>query len=368
MFTLANGDLVLLFGPSDAGVGLTTTLAQLFAPDAPDPSLLLSRWVLPAEIAALFAFLDALPVIAAPVPAQEPDAGLAAVLALSDSTTESRVRDLLERETGVLMALSGPTRLVPLFREIRFSLSALEARAAVASHVTADPFVFRHFVAKLGRVMLQAVVADLQQHDSVVAWARGGKPMLHLEMSVEAALSPALDGLIEAAAAAGARVAVEIPLVDACAEVDAFMTARDRLREAGFSVVIDQVTHHALRFFRPAVLEPDLLKLDWSPLMPQFGDDLTGAIEAFGPARIILQGADTEEAIRWGIMLGIRRFQGRHVDAILAASRMGTCPGAQRCSMRDCIEREAAATPAGRAGCTNLALLDAGAPSQSRFE
>jgi hypothetical protein len=59
---------------------------------------------------------------------------------------------------------------------------------------------------------------------------------------------------------------------------------------------------------------------------------------------------------------GIRRFQGRYVDAMLGAARIVSCPAAETCTLRQCIERATATARAGRAGCGNLALLNAGAP------
>lgn len=364
LFTLLNGDLVLLFPASDGGVGLSTTLAQLFAPDAPDPTLLLSRWLLPADTEQLFAFLDALPMLTTAPLTLEPDAHLSTVAQLSKAVEPGRVRDLLERQTGILVAMSGSSRVVPLFREIRFSQAALEARAAASGHVTADPFLFRHLIAKLGNGMLAAATADLQADGSMLGWAREGRFALHINMSMEAVLSPSLLELAEAAETSGARIAVEIALVEACADADQFVRARERLRTLGFGLVLDDVSHHALLVTRPAALEPDLLKLDWTRQLPQAGDLLDAALRAMGAARIVLQNADTEEAMRWGVARGIRRFQGRHVDNILAAGRIAACPEAAMCTLRKCAERESATTASGRSGCGNLPLLDAGMPSQ----
>ena len=358
LFALANGDLVLLFPAAEGGVGLATTLARLFAPDAPSPELLISRWLLPVDVKELFAFLDKIERISAgPTPA-EPDAGLAAVAAISNAVEPGRLRELLERQTGVLVALSGSDRVMPLFRELRFSLSSLEARAAASGHVTADPFLFRHLVAKLDRMMLEEVIGDLRLEDGLLAWAHG-RLMLHLNMGVDAVLSPAFADFADAAGATGARVGVEIAMLEACADADLFLRATDRLRNAGFSVILDDVTPHTLLVTRPAALQPDLLKLDWSRQVPQVGEALDAALETFGPAKIILHKADSEGAMRWGLARGIRRFQGRHVDAILAAGRIATCPEAALCTLRKCTERENAATNAGRAGCDNLPLLDA---------
>jgi hypothetical protein len=365
LFPLGIGDLVLLFPAADAGTGLAATLARLFAPDAPNPERLLSRWLLPDDANELFAFLEALPAIARAPSEPEPAAGLAAVAAVSDAVEASGVRELLERQTAVLLAQNGPARVVPLFREIRFSLPALEARAAAAGHVTADPFLFRHLIARLDGAMLAALTSDLQRDGTMLAWARGGWPMLHLNMTVEAVLSPALTEMEAAAERVGARIAVEIALLEACADMDLFLQARGRLDAAGFGLVLDDVSHHALTITKPAALRPDLLKLDWSRQILGAGDALDIALETFGPGKMILHRADSEEAVRWGLSRGIRRFQGRHVDAMLAAGRIEACAESSLCTLRQCVEREGAATMAGRSGCRNLLLLDAGMPSAS---
>lgn len=364
LFTLMNGDLVLLFPAPDGGVGLSTTLARLFAPDAPDPTILLSRWLLPAEMQKLFAFLDALPILTETPLTLDPDAHLSTVAQLSDAVEPARVRDLLERQTAILVAVSGAPRVVPLFRELRFSLQSLEARAAASGHVTADPFLFRHLIAKLGSGMLAATTADLQHGGSMLAWARGGRFALHINMSMDAVLSPVLLELAQAMQQTGARIAVEIALVEACADTEQFVQARDRLRAMELGLVLDDVSHHAFMVTRPAALQPDLLKLDWSKQLPQSGDQLDAAVQNFGPAKIVLQRADTEEAMHWGLARGIRRFQGRHVDDILAAGRIEACPEAAFCTLRKCAVRESATTAVGRSGCGNLPLLDAAMPAQ----
>ena len=357
LFTLINGDLALLFPSGDQGIGLAATLVNLFAADAPDPGLLLSRWLMPDHLAELSAFLDAIPTLAAPG-ATERDSGLAAVTALFNAVEARRIRELLERQTGVLVTLSGPERVVPLFREIRFSLAALEARAAASGHVTADPFLFRHLIAKLDIFMLAATTGDIDHDRPMLAGVRSGGMFLHVNMSLEAVMSSAFDRLAEAATRSSARISVEIAMIEAFADADLFFRARERVRQAGFRLVLDDVTHHALLVTKPAALGYDYLKLDWSRQLLQSNDTLDSVIRAIDPSKIILQKADTEDAVRWGLVHGVRRFQGRHIDAILAAGRLAVCPAASDCTLRKCIEREGAATQAGRIGCRNFALLD----------
>jgi hypothetical protein len=60
---------------------------------------------------------------------------------------------------------------------------------------------------------------------------------------------------------------------------------------------------------------------------------------------VVLHHAETEAALRWGMAQGLRRFQGRHVDAILAAGRILACPQATGCTVRQCMDRGAAIAP-----------------------
>jgi hypothetical protein len=50
---------------------------------------------------------------------------------------------------------------------------------------------------------------------------------------------------------------------------------------------------------------------------------------------------------------------------MLGAARIMGCSFAERCALRQCIERAGATNMIGRSGCANHVLLDAGAPQTS---
>ena len=87
-----------------------------------------------------------------------------------------------------------------------------------------------------------------------------------------------------------------------------------------------------------------------------------------GPERIILQRAQSEQAINFGLAHGINKFQGRHIDAMLSAARLRICSEGQHCSLRQCAERAAATSVATRRCCGNLPLLDRGLPEAEGFD
>ena len=188
-------------------------------------------------------------------------------------------------------------------------------------------------------------------------------PALHLNLTVRAILSPGFLRLAEAAEATGANIGIEIALVDACADPLAFNAARMALRARGITLILDMIGHQALMLSRPDALGPDLVKLDWAPRMATLeareGRLLAAALEQIDPKRLVLHRVDSRAAIAWGLEQGITRFQGRHIDALLAGGRLADCPQASACTLRQCVERAAATGSAGRAGCRNTARLDA---------
>lgn len=387
---MGNGDLVLLCRPAgEAAVpGLAATLARLFRADAPDPAGLTSVWSLAGEGAELLRYAEAR-LADAPggtlAPPEPPAAegwlarlGTAAALApppdgdAGAASERDRLLDLVRRRTAVFLAPREP-RLRPLFREVVFP-------AAIPRDRDADPFLSRHFAGKLDRRALAALTRDLAAAGPMGAGAAGpGESAsggaasggaasgaagagfaLHLNLTVPGVLSDAFARFAGAARAAGVRVGAELALLDACADPAGFARAGAALREAGALVVLDDVSHGALALTRLAALRPDLVKLGWSPRMADL--DADEALGGLDPERVVLHRADDEAAMSWGLSRGIRRFQGRHVDMILAASRHGACPSAAGCTLRRCAERAAAAGATGREGCHTPALLDAGVP------
>ena len=353
LFGLDNGDFVLLLRRPDGAAALAAMLGRLFKIDAPEPERLLTEWRLPDEAGTLLAYVDAS--VAADPPAMpwaESGGGGAALAAMERLAGQGRLADLLRRQTAVQLTPGQGARVRPLFQEVMFSLAVLEAQSG---QMVTDPFLLRHLAGALDARLLPALA------EGIVPGAGPG-PAVHVNLTLAGVLSEAFAGFARACGAAGAAAGVEVPLLEACADPDAFVLARDRLRRLGLRLVLDGVSHHLLMLTGPAALEPDLIKLDWSPRLPEAGEGLLRALEALGPDRVVLHRSDTEAALHWGMAQGISRFQGRHVDAMLAAGRIGACAHAGSCMLRQCMERAAATGPGGRAGCRNHALLDAAAP------
>ncbi|WP_264711990.1 hypothetical protein [Limobrevibacterium gyesilva] len=374
VLALRNGDLVLLYRAhmlraGAAGTPLAVTLAQLLQAVAPDPAAVISVWPLGEARDQLLGY--AAERLIEPSPGGWHDSDAVAdpesIDRLALLAEGGRLTDLLHRQTAVLLGQSRArpgNALRPIYREVSVSLAALEARTG-AGPVDADPFLFRHLAGRLDQHMLAALRQEIGGAGALDA---ATAPRLQVNLTLSGILSGGFEKLAAATVRAGATLGVEVALAEAGADLVAFARARNRLAAAGMELVLDGVSHLALLLTCPEALGAGLVKLDWSPRMARLApgeqQELTAAVSRLGVQRIVLNHAETETAVQWGIAQGIRRFQGRHVDAMLGVGRIVACPASHACTLRQCIERGAAAAPAGRAGCTVPALLDAAAPPE----
>lgn len=370
VFALRNGDLVLLCRAASEVLGLPEMLGRLLRLDAPDPAALHSLWRLEQAADRLLDYAAARLADRLPAPREAAQAAAALASPLAVEAVEAVLRqarwpDVTQRQTAALLTIDRTTQnpgVRPLFCEVGFAIAGLEARAGAAS---ADPYLFRHLARRLDGQMLRAL-AEAFGSGSPLDAARRPAPPFHVNLTLPTLLSPAFAAFAGRCRAAGATLGAEVALIEASADVTLFARARRFAVEAGIALVLDGVTHHALLLSRPWVLGADLVKLDWSATLPQLAAaeqaELEAALQAVGPARLVLQRAEDEVALRWGFARGIRRFQGRHVDAMLAASRLLGCTAASGCTLRQCVERAAATGVAARRFCHRPDLLDAGIP------
>ena len=376
-FALRNGDVALLCqtarpepGSAQAALAaLPATLGRMFRHDIADAATLVSVWPLATATERMLAYVTARlaggDARAAAGDAAAPAADM--VDALDALIAETRPFDLIQRQTAAL--LGGPAdrgrsdQMRPIYQELGFSMDLLEARLRVPGRIVDDPYLMRHVAVRLDLRLLQSL--DAESGSGGPLDPVGSRLPLHVNLTLPGLLSTEFASLALACHNAGRSLAAEVSLIDAAADPARYAAARDRAGKLGVCLVLDGLSHLALVLACPWHLRPDLLKLDWSPRLPDLPPPeqaaLGDVLREIGPARMILHRADSEAAIRWGLANGIRRFQGRHIDAMLAASRIMGCPLAAPCNLRQCVERASATGGAARASCRNHPLLDAGA-------
>ena len=339
VLTCSNGDLVMLADPLTSAA-LVPTLSRLFNAEAPGPERLLSLWTLPADEADVRAGVAE--ACAAPAPLQHTSAAMGVVAAL-EAMLASATLDGLGRRQLALRIAGG--RVENLFQELTLDAALWDTPASAPA---ADPFLLRHFAGRVDERLLRTPLPPVL--------LRG--PALHLNLTLEGIASPAF------AAIGRAGLGIELQAIEAVSDLPRFAAAAAAVRAAGCRLVLDGVDHAAFLLLSPAGWDVDLLKLDWSPrlaaLPPDESQQLRQRIAGFGADRIVLNRTETEAAIAWGLRSGITQFQGRTIDAMLASGRLGRCAHAAGCTLAQCLGRAAATAAAGRFGCNDLALLDAG--------
>lgn len=369
-FALGNGDLVLLCDATPDMLALPEVLSRLLRLDAPRPGALVSLWHLEQDAIRLLEYAAAR--LADRIPAATTEAASAPPSPLAIEAIEAALRaahwsDLTVRRAAVLLGTgSGPeAALRPLFYEVSVDIAGLEARLDPTCSVSADLCLSAHLARRLDANLLAALTEELGRGGPLDATHRISLPF-HLNLTPPTLLSAEFAAFARRCREAGKPLGAEVSLVEASTDPSALDEARRRSADAGWSLVLDGVSHLALLLTRPWMLGAEFVKLDWSPMLPRLAPtedaELGAALRATGPSRIVLTGAVDEEAVRWGTAHGIRRFQGDHVDAMLAAARLLGCPAASGCSLRQCAERGAATGVAGRRFCHRSDLLDAATP------
>jgi EAL domain-containing protein (putative c-di-GMP-specific phosphodiesterase class I) len=376
LFALRNGDLLLLCtlppeenrlaGGQSSPLALPATLLRLFGVDAPEQDRLTTIWRLEEEADRFWAFLTTPQGESAAEPLAEDHATSAAgIIALEELVATAFIPDLLSQQTAIHLHagrdLPLTARLTPLFREITFSRAALARRPDMADAL-ADPFLFRHFATRLDARILEHLHDDLAQGGRLTrATLRQNLP-LHLNLTPESIVSTQFARLADAAQRSNARFGVEVSLMHATADPRLMGFASRLLDMAGFPLIIDGIDHVGLTMAHPAGLRPALVKLRWSPRLadpaPTAKAAIAAALGRVGAERVVLYGAETEDALLWGQAHGIRQFQGYFLDAVQAATRIAFCHSARACTLRQCTTRGGALSPTIRGGCGNPALLD----------
>ena len=117
-------------------------------------------------------------------------------------------------------------------------------------------------------------------------------------------------------------IVIELQLIDIYSDVLNYMFAWDFVRERGYRVCSDGVTHQSLPLVDRQALGADLVKLAWLPelsdaVSDETGENLNKQFERVGPSRVILARCNAPNAIRLGQSMGSSMYQGRYLDTVL---------------------------------------------------
>ena len=228
------------------------------------------------------------------------------------------VTDLIRRQAVCAVLPDTPPQ--PLFHELHLAIGELARREAPGVDLAGDVWLFQ----RLKETLDQRLLAALMHAGAGAVGAAEGAISLNLRVS--SLLSPAfLTFDREMRSARAAPVVIELQISDLITELGTFGFMRDFLRERGYRVCIDGVHAPHLPLLDRRRLGADLVKLVWGEELALYGtrrpEDLQAFVKRTGVDRLILCRCDSGSAVTWGQAMGIRLFQGFHLDSRLRAIR-----------------------------------------------
>jgi hypothetical protein len=240
------------------------------------------------------------------------------------------------------------------FQEFFMSIADLQKVLAPDVNILANRWLFQH----LSQVLDQRVLAVLQD-----SGFRKMPAAFSVNLNMATVETPVFQRF-EAAIRGRAGLVVEFQLLDIFNDLDGFVRVRDKLRSRGHKTVLDGMSPLTLQFLDAELFDTDLIKVSWgSDMMDDIKTaELQHALGPVGFDRVILSRCDTEQSISWGLLQGIRMFQGRFLDSMIAAVTMAQCPKSVPCSLVQCTQRHGVIAGRPRAECGDNDMLDSFPP------
>jgi len=230
-----------------------------------------------------------------------------------------KVSDLIDNIAGIdlsnavqrqtIWALEPGKKPQPKFDEVYFSIHRLQKVLEVDFDLTKNHQLFRYLTESLDRFLL-----------TKLGWEQFGvsRPV-SLNINLRTLYSPEfLKFDNERASGWRGRTIFELQVSDIWSDLSAYLTIADLVKQRGYFRCLDGVKYDALPCLNLQNLKIDLVKLTWDDALLQLEnatiERVRQSLHEFGPRRTILARCDKLEAVQFGQSLGIRLFQGWHLD------------------------------------------------------
>ena len=247
---------------------------------------------------------------------------------------------IIRRQEAIQITPQG--KLSSLFLEYFTSMMDLKKAIAPDVNVLSNRWLFQHLSETLDKRML-GISKDLFVHTP---------KNLSLNLNISTIFTPAFEHFL-AEMPEDKSIIVEVQLMDIIQNTHNYTVARDLLHEAGHQILIDGLHPISFEFMDMNILDPDLMKLNWSPALIKEDEStkLSERLKEIDPNRLILMRCEDEAALAWALMHKITRFQGYFIDALTAAKIRKSCPNRKNCTQAQCSSRKAGISGSIRTGC-----------------
>ncbi len=234
--------------------------------------------------------------------------------AINQKLQSTRIADLIRQQTCIRIAPGKAGAFV--FREHFIAMSELKERVSPGVNLFSSPWLFQYLTETLDRRVLSVI--SRKNFDEM-------KEPISLNLNIGTVLSRDFNNFKRIVGDNASKVVIELQIIDIFADMNTYGYARDMLQDLGFKVLVDGVSPLALQFFDPANLRPDFIKVGWGKEFEEESKDsarlnlFRETVQHAGRDSIILYRVDSEKAVKWGLALGISRFQGYFIDKLVQA-------------------------------------------------
>lgn len=236
-----------------------------------------------------------------------------------------------------------------LFHEYYTSILNLQKALSPSTNFLTDTALFHQLTETLDRRMLGALT-HLKLYDY--------PPAISLNLNISSISLPIFDKLMQAFPT---PLIIEFEISDILNNTHAYFAASDLLRKHGHRVAIDGISAYDFEYLDILAFKADFIKLFWSPKWTEepYAKSLYAMIKSNPNIGFILSRCGSEEALNFGKKAGITLFQGRFIDAILAAIAKNTCTFGQECTLSHCMLSRSVLSGQIREQCVHQRHLDA---------
>ncbi|MCK5777718.1 MAG: EAL domain-containing protein [Rhodospirillales bacterium] len=234
--------------------------------------------------------------------------------AINQKLQSTRIADLIRQQACIHIAPGKAGAMV--FREHFIAMTELRERVSPGVNLFTSAWLFQYLTETLDKRVLSVI--GRKNFDEM-------KEPISLNLNIGTVLSRDFSNFMRVVGDNAGKIVVELQIIDIFADMNTYGYARDMLQDRGYKVLVDGVNPMALQFFDPANLRPDYIKVAWGKEFEEESKDSTRlamfreTVGHAGKDSIILYRVDSEKAVKWGLALGISRFQGYFIDKLVQA-------------------------------------------------
>ena len=229
---------------------------------------------------------------------------------VEQSLQRADLSNLVRRQ--YVCGLVGKATPQPFFSELFISIRDLRETLLPGVDISSSRWLFQHLTETLDRRVLSMLA---KSNDRSITGE------ISVNLNVSTILSPEFmqfdDSVI---ASMRGSIVIELQKVDIFADINAFIFAREFAKERGYRICIDGLTYETMPFINRERLGADMIKLVWdAEVMEEVGHQaIAERVKSAGGSRVILCRCDDEAAVDFGQAVGVKMFQGRYIEGLIA--------------------------------------------------